>query len=344
MASGYHNVHNRLGGAMTAELLVCPGCRTHATVDGELRIDLRTLDRAGEQLACECGRRYPIVDGLPIVMADASGFLQNEIAAILERDLAPNLAQLLARDQPDDAPYPRLLEHLSIYVDAHWGDRAKPAPDGPGSGFGMQPLVDKIAERARARVGAAVELGCSAGRILAELADGADHVVGLDLHFGTLRRARTLLAGERLAYNRRVAGRHYTLATATGRRHDNVSLICGDALDPPLVPGVFDRVVALNVLDSVRHPRQLLSVLHGLCKRGGELILSSPYNWQSHIVADAERIGGDNPAKGLVTLLTSGDLGTRFAIEDEAELPWTLRRDARSAVAYCIHYVRARKL
>ncbi len=159
-----------------------------------------------------------------------------------------------------------------------------------------------------------------------------------------LRRAKKLLAGDRIAFNRRVAGRHYTIAQLTGRRAEGVSLICGDALDPPLVPGAFDRVVALNLLDAVRSPRQLLAVIHGLCKRGGEVILSSPYNWQSNVVDDTQRIGGDNPAKGLVSLLTGGELGARYAIEDEAELPWTLRRDSRSAVAYVTHYVRARKL
>jgi hypothetical protein len=61
-------------------------------------------------------------------------------------------------------------------------------------------------------------------------------------------------------------------------------------------------------------------------------------------VEDGERFGGDNPAAALVAMLRGGDLGARYEIEDEAELPWTLRRDARSAVAYCIHYVRARKL
>ncbi|HLL23934.1 MAG TPA: Trm112 family protein, partial [Kofleriaceae bacterium] len=149
---------------MSAELLVCPGCRTHVHDGGEVRIDVRTLDRTEDQLACACGRRYPIIDDIPIVMADASGFVRNELATILERDLTPSLAQLLVEEQPDDAAYPRLLEHLSIYLDAHWGDRAKPAPDGPGGGFGMQPLVDRIAERARHRVRDAVELGCSAGR------------------------------------------------------------------------------------------------------------------------------------------------------------------------------------
>lgn len=290
-------------------------------------------------LVCECGRRYPVIDDLPIVMADSSGFLRNEIATIVERDLAPSLTQLLVEDQPDDAPYARLLEHLSIYLDAHWGDRAQP----DGHGFALGPLVEKIADRARERVSAAVELGCSAGRVVAELADGAAYVAGLDLHFGVLRRAQKLLAGERVAFNRRIAGRHYSTATLAGRRAD-ATLVCADALDPPFVHGAFDRVVALNVIDSVRDPLQLLGVVNGLCARGGEVILSSPYNWQSSVVDDNRRFGGSDPAAALVAMLQGGSLGARYEIADEAELSWTLRRDARSAVAYRIHYVRARKL
>ena len=34
----------------------------------------------------------------------------------------------------------------------------------------------------------------------------------------------------------------------------------------------------------------------------------------------------------------------RYRIDDEADLPWTLRRDARSSVSYAIHYLRARKI
>jgi SAM-dependent methyltransferase/uncharacterized protein YbaR (Trm112 family) len=330
---------------MSVDLIVCPGCRSHVHDGGELRIDVRTLERSGDTLVCECGRRYPIVDDVPIVMADPSGFVRTEILTIVERDLPPAVAQLLVEDQPDDAPYARLLEHVSIYLDAHWGDRAQPRPDGPGAGFAAQAVVDRITARASTRVSTAVELGCSAGRVVAALSAGADHVVGVDLHHGILRRARRLLAGERLAFARRVAGRHYTVATLSdGPRTDNVSLLCADALDPPLVPGAFDRVVALNVLDSCRSPRQLLAVMTALCKTGGEIIVSSPYNWQSSILEETERFGGADPATALTAILRDGELGARYEIEDEAELPWTLRRDARSAVAYCIHYVRARKV
>src|SRR5689334_17008119 len=124
MARGYHIRCDRLRTAMELDLLVCPGCRTF---DRERdRLDVSTLDRAGDLLVCECGRRYPIIDEVPIVMADASAFVRKEIATIVERDYAPEVAAQLVADGPDDAPYPRMLEHLSIYLDAHWGDRAQP--------------------------------------------------------------------------------------------------------------------------------------------------------------------------------------------------------------------------
>jgi SAM-dependent methyltransferase len=164
-----------------------------------------------------------------------------------------------------------------------------------------------------------------------------------------VRRARRLLDGERIEYPRRVAGRHYTAATvAAGDRTvpaERRLLVCGDALDPPLVPCVFGRVVALNLLDAVASPRQLLAVLDGLCRPGGEIIVSSPYAWQSSVMADGERLGDRDPAGELAELLRGGrELSARYEIEDEVELPWTLRRDARSAASYSIHYLRARKM
>jgi SAM-dependent methyltransferase len=264
---------------------------------------------------------------------------------VVERDLAIEVQALLVAGGPDEASYVRMVEHLSIYLDAHWGDRAEPRPEGV-SGFGMRALVEKIAARSAARVEMAVELGCSVGRIVSELAAGADEVVGVDLHFGSLRRARRLLDGEEVRYNRRVAGRNYASARARGEQVEagRVTLLCGDALDPPLVPGMFGRVVALNLIDSVNRPRQLLSVIDGLCAPGGEVILSSPYSWQSGIMDEDERLGGADPAAEVVAMLREGrGLGARYEIEEEAEMPWTLRRDARSVVTYRIHYLRARK-
>jgi uncharacterized protein YbaR (Trm112 family) len=330
----------RLSCRRVSTAVICPGCRT--LENG--RLDLRTLDAvSADELACECGRRYPIVDGIPIVLRDPTSYLRDENANVVEREL-PEVATPHV-EGPDDTPYPRLFEHLSTYLDAHWGDRVDPAPDGPGAGFALAAIIDKLA--LLPRVAAAVELGCNAGRIVGELAQRADHVVGLDLHLGAIRRARHLLAGERLAYGRRTIGRHYTTATITpgDRAAANITLFLGDALDPPLVPRSYDRVVALNLIDSVASPRQLLSVADGLCDTGGELVLASPYSWHSSIVVENERFGGSDPAAALRAILVGGtDLTARYRIADEAQLPWTLRRDARSAVSYQVDYVRAVKL
>ena len=274
---------------MLADLLVCPGCRVIA--DG--RVELHTLARDGEALTCTCGRRYPIRDGVPIVLAG-------------EPD------EIEVREDADTA------EHVSIYMDAHW---AGP----PGE------LVERIEARAVERVARAVELGCSAGRVVAALASGADHVVGVDLQFATLRLARRLLDGEPVEYGRRMIGRRYEPARAVAPAVPNRTLVCGDALDPPLVPRSYQRVVALNLVDSVPYPRQLLAVLDGLCAPGGEVIVASPFAWQDGTTEEAERITEAD-------LLLPG-----YRVEDQAELDWVLRRDARSRIAYRVHYWRARK-
>jgi SAM-dependent methyltransferase/uncharacterized protein YbaR (Trm112 family) len=306
--------------------LVCPGCRTRTAE----RLDVRTLERRGDELVCECGLRYPVVDEVPIVLPDPT-------ASFVEDELDPAAQARLVVDGPDDAPYPRLLEHLSTYLDAHWGDRAAPADP---TAYAMAQFAARLA--ALPHVEAAVELGCSAGRIVAELAQRADLVLGLELSLGSVRRARRLLDGEDVAFARRMIGRHYATATispgdrtvAGGRRQ----LVCGDALDPPLIPEVYDRVVALNLLDSVARPRQLLRVIAGLCKPGGEVILSSPFAWASHVMDEHERFGGLDPAAEVRALL-----GPAFTVVEEAEVPWTLRRDARSTVSYRTYWLRARK-
>lgn len=325
-------------------LLVCPGCRA-MTDEG---LALRTLDRAGELLRCACGRRYPVVDGVPLLLADPTQYLIGEALAVVEGELSPELAEVLAETGPDDAPVPRLLEHLSIYLDAHWGDRANPPPDGPAPPWPLAELHARVAARASEPVAHAIELGCSAGRIVAALAAGAEHVVGLDLHFGSLRRARKLVAGQPLRYARRQSGRAYLpvelAASGAALADERITWLCADALDPPLVPESFQRVVAFNLLDAVRKPRQLLHVLDGLCAPGGELLLSSPYAWQSAVVDESERFGGADPAGWLRRHLERGDeLRARYHIEEECELPWILRKDARSAVSYRLHYLRARK-
>lgn len=76
-------------------LLVCPACRT---VDGgQLRV--RTMRLAGSLLVCGCGRRYPVIDGIPVVLRDVAGWAESEGPSALARPgLDPGLTELVAVD------------------------------------------------------------------------------------------------------------------------------------------------------------------------------------------------------------------------------------------------------
>ena len=111
------------------------------------------------------------------------------------------------------------------------------------------------------------------------------------------------------------------------------------------MPGSCGAVVALNLLDSVASTPRLLSVIDGLCRPGGQVLLASPYAFQSSVVEEIGPLDEPDPAAALRRLLTEGaGLSARYEILAEDERPWSLRRDARSLVHYQVHVLRARKL
>jgi len=278
-----------------------------------------TVDRDGDLLRCRgCGRTYPVLDEIPVLFKDLA---QTDALGFFAPLDQPEALAALAAAGPDGAPLPHLVEQLSSYLPA-WES-------------GFEGLAARL--RDRPRVGTALEIGCGVGRGLFELSKSADAVVGLDKSGAFLRAARTLLSGRDLPYARRMAGRSYVRASVRApAAAANVQLVCGDALDPPFAPEQFGRVVALNVLDSVRSPRALLHHIHRLATPRAEILLASPYAWRDDVVPVAERLGGTDPAAALREEIRA--LG--WSIEDEAEVPWTLRRDARALSLYQTHFLR----
>ena len=221
-------------------------------------------------MVCECGRRYPIIDGVPVVVSEP----------YIEPEQSLEATRAEVASGPDDAPLPHLVDHLDLHgcalasarrarqksrrclQSARWSSSVRYGRDARGASGGATRR-----DRARPRAGAA----------RAAVARG---------------RARRVF--------RPITGRHYEVVAAQGIARP-ATIVCGDALDPPLVPGVFDRVVALNVLDSVASPHQLLSVIDALARPGGEIVVACPYQWASE-----ERIGGADPAADLVAILRDG--------------------------------------
>jgi SAM-dependent methyltransferase/uncharacterized protein YbaR (Trm112 family) len=293
--------------------LICPACRRHS----ERGLELSSLVLEGDKLRCQgCGREYPIIDGIPVLLRNPEPFA-------LLGELDDPAAPVTAAAGPDGAPLPHALAQLSSYL------------GGYESGF--EELAAKL--RGRPRVARALELGCGVGRGLLDLADGAGLVVGLDRSGPMLRAANKLFQHGELRYFRRIIGRNYAQAIIRATPLRNVELLCGDALDPPFAPGTFGRVAALNLLDNVRSPRALLHHLHLLAAPDAELLLSSPYAWRDGIVDEGERLGGADPDQAVREELVS--LG--WTIEDDCDVNWTLRHDARTITVYQVHFIRAHR-
>ena len=299
--------------------LICPSCRKQT----ERGLELFTVEPEGPGLLrCQgCARAYPVVEGIPVLLRDLS---RADSFGLLTALGPPATLAALGAQGPDDAPLPHMLDQLSTYLET-WRT-------------GFEALAERL--RALPRAGAALEIGCGAGRALFELSRTAAQVVGLDHSGSLLRAAQRLLRGEELPCARRMAGRAYAEASVRApAAAANVALVCADALDAPFAPGSFERVVALNVLDNVPSPRALLHHLHLLAAPGGDIVLSSPFSWRDGIVDEPERLAGPDPAAALRDEARA--LG--WTILDEADVPWTLRRDARSATTYQVHWLRARR-
>jgi hypothetical protein len=93
----------------------------------------------------------------------------------------------------------------------------------------------------------------------------------------------------------------------------------------------------MNLVDVVQEPGRLLTVVERLCAPGGEILLASPYDYQTGYVGEKERIGTTDPGAAVAARLRADGL----TILDEENLAWRLRRNDRTVVTYDTHYLRA---
>ncbi|MFZ5476390.1 MAG: methyltransferase domain-containing protein [Myxococcota bacterium] len=141
--------------------LVCPRCRHVA--DGALHVRLLSTGEHGT-LACACGAVYPVVDGIPVVLADLDGWLAGEAVEALRRDdLPPACEAILAQG----TAVARNRELARVYARSTEG-----------------PLQAWLRDRCGPLAGDVLEIGSGLG------VTGRDDGVALDVNLGLLRRHR----------------------------------------------------------------------------------------------------------------------------------------------------------
>jgi len=350
-------------------VLTCPVCR--GPTDDGLRNAPLELDSvyaetvAGEvlqgQLRCSaCGTRYPVIDGVACVFSDTRAWLRREERAVMGRsDLHPALAGFLSEawGESEDPSWRRQL--LSVY------GRRLPGmmPTGPAESVmaRLQEEGDGALDAARERLVSADDLvldaGCGVGVGSLALVEKGARVVAFDQDFTALRLLGRLLRDGVVEVPTWGAGgadfgvQQAVLEdrAAVGR----VALVAGDVLDPPFAGGVFDGVVAMNLLDNVAEPVMAVRQLHGMVRKGGRLLVASPFDWAERATARGARLGdglrlsdgATDPVPVLHALLEGRllDVAPEVACEvtQAADVPWVLVRHDRSAHVFVTHVVEA---
>lgn len=345
---------------------VCPLCRLRQARSTPLRVGFVAVERGDVilegALHCsdpDCAMEYPIIDGIPLLVPDVRRYVTENIAYLNARDdLSPYVESLLGDCAGPESHLDSSRRYTSSYAWDHYGDLDPDGPQGGELGDAMRCLSRGLSEIDDLACDRAIEIGCAAGRGTFTLAEETGGLaLGLDLDVPMLRVASRVLHTGVARYPLRRVGLVYDRRAFPVEMPgaERVDFWAADALALPLPAEAAGLAVALNVLDCVRSPVDLLAGIEGVLAPGGHAVLTTPFDWSVNATPAHAWIGGHSqrgPGGGasaplLRALLTPGALPQSTAsLECVAEVdavPWRVRLHDRQTVHYQAHLVVARR-
>jgi putative 4-mercaptohistidine N1-methyltranferase len=181
----------------------------------------------------------------------------------------------------------------------------------------------------------ALDLGCAVGRSTFELSRWATEVVGIDLSHRFIAAADRVRETAQITIRRLEEGEMVSEVIRqlpSDLRRERCTFEVGDATALRASIGQFDVLLAANLIDRVRSPRDLLSSFSALVRPGGHLILSSPYTWLEEFTPKAAWLGGTyGPGSEAVSSLDGIEKILLGAFEHKLtkDLPFLIREHRR---------------
>ena len=343
---------------------VCPLCRRSGLGDFLVTIAMTVRGHGAEidegvlrcaNPACQC--EYPIIDGIPVLVPDIQQFLADRQAELtLRDDLSGEMAAIIGEGAGPGSWLDSIRQHLSSYTWDHYGEFDPRETHQPRPG-----QVARVAARGVELAGGdfdglALDLGCSVGRSTFELAAcGRGVALGIDMNIPMLRLARRVLREGMVRYDRRKLGliyerREFPVSLPAA---DRVDFWAADALCLPFADGTFSRTMAMNLLDCVNSPLDLLRSMQRATASHGRFVVGCPYDWSSAVAQTQTWLGGHSPRgffdgdspQVLRAILTPGKHpvsleGVRIVADDPA-VPWQVRMHERYTAMYTVDVVAA---
>jgi len=233
------------------------------------------------------------------------------------------------------------------YLLFHYGepDEVLPWKTGPREAlrFAQRCVRELINSSSVGRDARALDVGCAVGRSSFELAGHCREVIGIDSSGAFIAAAEKIRQTGALPYDYSVEGARTATATASlppGIDAERVRFETGDAMDLRSDLGMFDVVLAANLLCRLPDPRVFLARASSLVKPGGQLLLTTPFTWLEEFTPRDKWIGAaeSESADELTRLLEP-----HFELKLSKDMPFLIREHARKyqwGVAWGTRWVR----
>ncbi len=343
---------------------ICPVCRSHDGVLAALTIyEISDQDDshilAGRLRCSRCTRDYPIIDGIPVILANLRTWIPDHLDAITQRDdLSASAMALLGEGAGPGSLFDTRRSHLSSYGWGHWGDLAPDKVPGPGEPGGLvNALTEGLSNLDEPVAGVIIDSGCALGRSSFELAERFPDalVVGVDVSFSFLKVAAHALRTGTVRYPVRRIGivydDHQFAPSLPGA--ERVDFWCADAQAFPVPAGTASLVTSLNVIDCVPSPRAHLEAMRDVLESGGHAIVATPFDWSPSATSMDEWIGGHaqlSALNGRAEHAFDAIVGDHpYAIDGlkgigrPTDTDWWVRLHDRSTAAYTVRVATLRR-
>ena len=313
---------------------VCPTCGTGGLALGTVAREEADDVLEGVLLCAECHREHPIVDGIPVVVADLRSWASHQLDSVLRRDdLTPFSMSLLGDAAGAGSALDRERTNLSGYGQEHWGTAS------------FAELCDAALDQP---VGVWADLGCAVGRGTVELARrGAELAVGIDLSFAMLRVAERVRRTGWAEFPLRRVGIVYDTVEVEvpDVPAERISFWCCDVGVLPFPDGGFDGALSLNVVDCAASPAGHLTEMGRVLRPEGKAVLTTPYDWSAAATPVEHWLGGHSQrsehegASPDVLRHVLPQAGLEI-VDEQDGVPWTVYANERSRVQYSLHLLR----